>query len=277
MPTWNGKTNYIIGADLSSSASFSLGTLPTDGEIVILDGDRFSSAVTTTFGYNLDLYAFKIHSNRTTNAGSLGSPLIFCADIIHVFAGSGASFYYKASGPDVYYNTDFILVDSDNLTSAVFIDSNANQNNVARVLVRKGGTTIAATCGDIDYLQAIYRNSPTTDAQITVSSGSSYSIGQLDIAGGVVTNNRAVTLATQSAGLFEQDNNEVDNLKITGGECVYNHTNIPEAHIHAGVLNLNDNTAYKTGNVYQYRKGVLRHTPAIHDLEIFDMGDTSRV
>lgn len=274
MPTWNGKTNYIIGADLTSTSSFSLGTVPTDGEIVILDNDRFSGLFTVGFAAGLDLHAFRIFSNRTSTVFADGAPLTFVADEIAHFGS--CPFYYYAESDTQYEHTDYILVDSDNQINAMQINSDGNYNRVMRIIAKKGKVNVSSTCGDIDFVQVSHRNAIGTDAFIEFAS-SDFEIGELDIAGGIVDCERAVELAVQSAGHYTQDLAAASNLKITGGECVYNHTSMPQAMIHAGTLDLLQNTKYKTGNVYQFKRGVLRKNDTLHDLTIYDMGDTSRI
>jgi hypothetical protein len=272
MAEFSGTVLYVVGANLSSSASYSPAQLPSTGDAVIVDGDLFASAITTSFAANLDLFLFEIRDNYDAAIGSLGNPIVCSADTLKYMGGG--TMYFKYDGSGDLYPTCQVIVDSNNQTNAMIIDSDGNNNMLTRVHVRKGYVTIAATAGDILDVQLSYRNNPDRDA-ILVIPASSFQIDTLTQSGGQLDCERDVTTGVQMAGTWEQSISGIRKLFQAAGLCVYNYDTLAEAHVN-GTLDFNQSRERKTAAVYKFPKGNVKYNDLFHEISFLEMGATNR-
>jgi hypothetical protein len=276
MPTFDPNTNqvhYVVGANLSLAASYSTNAIPQPGDIVIVDAESFSNAITTGFGDNPDLYLFEVKDNYSANIMSLGAPLTFTASYVK-YRGSGTT-YIKIDGPtsDSYFNT-VVICDSNNQTNALILDADSSATQgVDRLVVVKGYVTVATTCG-LNYLQVKYRNNPDRDA-IVVLPSTGQGIIQAVQAGGMVDCEREVTQCIQMHGTWEQSINEITELEQAAGLMVYNYDELPNAEIN-GTLDFNQSQQRKTATVYKYNKAQVKYNEILHNITFMEMGDQTR-
>lgn len=200
--------------------SWNTGLIPETGDDVTFSG-QFSnqSLIEGPIYEDFKLNNFRTESDYTGSIGGVGNNLALSATKV-VIRGTGKC-YIIARNAEADSDIDIVIVNSNNLTDALTLDSDGTTNTVNRILVVKGGVTLSAGMGHIDFLETSFRNNATTDARVTVVT-SGQTIGEVHCAAGVIECDRLVTTGIQSAGRWTQTTKRIDSLQLTGGTHTYN-------------------------------------------------------
>lgn len=186
----------------------------------------------------IDANSVIIAKGVTGDLGSSGNELKIAANFVH-HMGSGQLFYQHAQAAGAGLDTDLIIIDAENSTTAVEISSEESDNDgIAHIMVLRGTVTIDATNGNMPRLTVGFRTNPNTDAIVSYPTDTP-TLAKLVQMGGRLTCNVPVTDAYLSGGRCIQDNNLITNLVMHGGYMDYRDTGtIVLADIRGGTFDL---------------------------------------
>lgn len=259
---------------------------PQSEDVVIFNGIYSNVSVTSglnqTAGndatYDTDLSYLFVDDTYTGDIGTSGSPLQLTADKI-VFKGSG-SFYFKSDSDAGGAITDHIVINSDNLSDAAFLDSDGNNDTITSIVVVKGDVTIQGSMGLLTRLGISYRKHPKTDARVHIESCSN-AVNWAYCAGGVVDCNRACSM-DMSGGQWTQDIDNFTTVHQHGGTIIYNTPqsagNISQLWLTGGTFDMTRNGNRKTINAaYIFPDGDIEYNEDLHTITFHDMTGTNQI
>lgn len=186
----------------------------------------------------IDANALIISKGVTGDLGSSGNELKIAANLVH-HMGSGQLFYQHAQNAGAALDTDLIIIDAENPTTAVEISNEESDNDgIAHIVVLRGTVTIDATNGNMPRLSVGFRTNPNTDAIVNYPTDTP-TLAKLVQTGGRLTCNVPITDAFLTGGRCIQDNNAIANLIMHGGYMDYRDDGaITLADIHGGTFDL---------------------------------------
>jgi len=279
MPAYSGVTQYWTSSDGNTNAgtSYSNGDLPGDGNRLIISGQYSNQDFTTQPTWSVDFNQIIIEDDYTGQIFSSGNEMInWTADEI-IYKGSATTKFYYQCNSSYGWDTDLFVVNCNNLTDALVISGDGlDTSDVSRLRIVRGGVTIAATMPTLAELEVSFRTSPSTDARVVISSGSSNTITFMEVAAGVVDNSRSTGTVVQSGGRLTTKSDISTRFVQAGGNHYYNSTSTsPKFDIIGGTTDLTRSAGAKTiTSVRKWPQGKFIYTKNLHSVTLEVMNGT---
>lgn len=249
--TWNGSTS----GDWSLAANWSAATVPIAADNVIIPaGTPAITSFSVAGSQNITLAKMTVEKGYLNDIGGSGNPLTvtFSSRLVH--RGSGTLWFKDGSSSA----TALIVINSDNTTNAAQLDCDSTGGSTTKILVRKGKVTIAGTSNTYGEIEVTYRDSPSTDSVLDISSGS-VTVTLLKQNAGTITSAATVTTAILSGGKLTQTGSTViTTAYIVGGYLLANNngaTTVTTCNLMQGTLDLKGNSLEKTITTLQRAPG----------------------
>lgn len=177
---------------------------------------------------------------------NIGSPGAYLDAMTPIFRHEGAgTVYYKHNNAGA---DDRVLVDSDNLSAALYLDIVAT--GLDHLVCLKGKTElVGAAAGGVSNLIVGYRTNPGSDVNLTIGAGVG-AITTMSIQAGRVTNNCTTAIGTAvhiSGGEYTHNAGNATKVIMTGGTFNFNSTTtLPIVYAVGGVVNMTGSKIAKT-------------------------------
>lgn len=243
--TWVSTTG-----NWGSTASWDTGVVPISAEVVYFDGTISNHPVTSGLDQTgVDLQRMWVLDTYTGNIGTPSEPLIIDAAKI-VYYGGGTMYWSEDS------DTDWIMIDSPNLTDAFHIAGGTPEN----VWVRGGYVTIDAAAGTMGTLAVLPSASGVDTAYVYIPTSSGMMSTILQSAGTIENYRNENTGGNYywiiSGGEFIHQAGDSYFIVVCGGRLEYNSTGAGTAvYAMRGTVDFSQDRRAKTISVWEQWPG----------------------
>lgn len=281
MAAYSGTTLYWTSTDGNTrvGTSYSTGSIPGDGDRLVISGEYSNQDFLTQPQWSVDFNQIIVEDTYTGQIFSSGNPMInWTADEI-IYKGSASTSWYYQCDSNYGWDTDLFVVNCNNLTDCLVLSGDGlDTSDIGRLRIVRGGVTVGATTPTIAEVEVGFRTNASTDARLVVSSGSSNTFTWMEIAGGVVENNRTTGTVVLSGGRLTSKAAISSRFIQTGGNHLYNTTaTSPKFDIIAGTTDLTRSAGRKVvTSVRKWTQGNFIYTKNMHDITLEIMNGTEQ-
>lgn len=233
--------------DYDTNGNWSDGGKPNAGDDLVFTGTPTYHCTSNASGESAVALASVTHERGSfVNLGAVGA---YFDAMTPVFKHEGlGSVYYKHNNAGA---ADRVLVDSDNLTAAMYLDIVAT--GLDHLLVTKGRVQlVGVAAGGVTNLVVGYRTNPGSDSYVQIDTGVG-AITTLSIQAGRVVNNQTTAIGSIvhiSGGEYTHNVAQATKVVMTGGTFNYNvptgANDVPIVIALGGVVNMTQTKYAKT-------------------------------
>ena len=202
-----------------------------DGDSVLFDAAITAPALALA-GYDAsalgDGAALKVLSAYNTTIASSGAKLLFDMQVagqVIVDAENAGDMYLKGAGANGIGLVQVINTKGGSTPSVLYLDG-----DIDRLRALKGKINLQATCVISTELNIGYLTARNSDVNLTITAGATLP-AIIDMSGGTITNNVAITTLRMSDGLWTNAAGAITTAKLTGGHFYWNEGAIATAYV----------------------------------------------